>query len=162
MSDTPATHISDALKLQADGKVHFYEVNSLGGATVYIKPDNDWTWRGDDYYGLPISLSGEKQATEGTPTPKLTIGQQDLDLLPFKALIHGGNLDGAQIIRRKVLLDHVLSDSAISEDTYFRVKRIDSYSRSTITLTLATFSSAIGQTIPFREYVTPDFPWVTI
>lgn len=162
MPAKPQSHIEDALKLQADGRLHLYEINPLGGGTVFIKSDDNFVWQGDLYTGIPCSLTGEKMSTEGTPTPKLVIGQKDLDLLPFKALINDGHLDGAQIIRRKVLLDDALADLNISETTYFRVKRIDNYNRTNITLTLASFSGAISQTIPFRSYTTPDFPFVSL
>lgn len=159
----PANHIVDALKLQADGKVHLYEIYPISGGSLFVKPDNDVTWLGNAYEGLPMQLSGESASNDGsTPTPRLVIGQEDMDLLPFKGLINDGYLDGATIVRKKVLLDDLLANRDIKEATTFRVKRPESYSRTKITLVLATFSAAINQAVPFRQYTPPDFPWVDL
>jgi phage-related protein len=158
----PQTHVEDALKLKADGRIHLFELSPLSGGTIYFKDDNDVTWQGNTYEGLPCSLSGEEFRTEGTPTPKLTIGQDNLDLLPFKGLINDGKLDGATLVRKTLLLDDLINNRNIKQVTTFRVKRIDEYSRTKITVTLASFSQAQSQTLPFRQYVPPAFPWVDL
>jgi phage-related protein len=163
MSAIPQGHIADALKLQADGKLHLFEVFPVSGGSIFCKADNPVTWLGLDYEGLPMQLSGEGKSNDGsTPTPRLQIGQEDMDLLPFKGLINDGWLDGATIVRKKVLLDDLLANRDIKETTTFRVKRVESYSRTKVTLLLATFSAAISQTVPFRQYTPPDFPWVDL
>lgn len=162
MSTLPQSHIEDALKLQADGKVHLYELSPVTGGTIYFKQDNTLTWLGQEYEGLPCQITGEEISTEKMPTPRMTIGMEDLDLLPFKGLIHDGHLDGATLVRKIVLLDNLLNNRNIYERTTFRVKRPDSYSRTKISLVLATYSTANSQTIPFRQYIPPAFPWVDL
>lgn len=159
----PSNHIADALKLQSDGKLHLFEVYPVNGGSIFIKSDNPVTWLGNDYEGVPCVVSGETKSNDGsTPTPRMVIGQEDMDLLPFKGLINDGWLDGATIIRKKVLLDDLLANRDIKEVTNFRVKRVESYSRTKISLVLASFSAALSQTVPFRQYVPPDFPWVDL
>jgi hypothetical protein len=158
----PLNHVEDALKLQADGKVHLFELSPLSGGTIYFKTDNDVTWRGNLYEGLPCALTGEEFSTEGTPTPRLTIGDENVDLLPFKGLIHDGHLDGATVVRKTVLVDDLINDRNIFQRTTFRVKRPEGYSRTKIPLVLATWSGAVSQTVPFRQYVPPAFPWVDL
>jgi hypothetical protein len=107
-------------------------------------------------------VSGEDFSTEKSPTPRLVIGQEDLDLLPFKGLIHDGYLDGGMLVRKKVLLDDIKANLNVCERTVWRIKRPDQYSRTKISLVLATYSTATNQTLPFRQYVPPAFPWVDL
>jgi phage-related protein len=158
----PVSHVEDALKLQADGKIHLFELSPLSGGTIYFKSDNEVTWQGHTYEAIPCALTGEEFKTEGTPTPKFTIGQEDVDLLQFKGLVNDGHLDGATLVRKIVLLDDIINNRNVKQTAYFRVKRIDEYSRTKIAVTLASFSAALSQTLPFRQYVPPAYPWVDI
>ncbi|AGH48894.1 hypothetical protein G432_05835 [Sphingomonas sp. MM-1] len=87
MTAFPPSHVDGALKLRADGKIHLFELSPLGSGTIFFKSDNPVTWRGNTYESVPCALTGEEFKTEGTPTPKFTIGQEDVDLLAFKGLI---------------------------------------------------------------------------
>lgn len=163
MPAAPVNHVQDAQKLTADAKIPLYQMLPASGGTVYFKPDNDITWLGQLYEGLPCELSGEKYSADvSTPTPRLSIGQEQVDLLPFKGLIHDGMLDGAKIIRHKVLLADLLANNNVKETTEFRVKRIENYNRNQIILVLSTYSGASNQTFPHRQYTPPAFPWVRI
>ena len=163
MPTLPQSHVDDALKLTADGKVPLYELSPISGGTVYFTPDSDVTWQGQLYEGLPCQLSGEEISSEkSSPTPRLVIGQENLDLLPFKGLVNDGYLDGALLVRKKVLVEDLKADLNVCERTVFRVKRPDNYSRTVISLVLATYSTAHDQTVPFRQYVPPAFPWVDL
>jgi phage-related protein len=162
VSSLPQSHIEDALKLTADGKISLFELTPLSGGTIYFTQDADVTWRGQLYEGLPCQVSGEESSTEKSPTPRMTIGQENLDLLPFKGLINDGHLDGATLIRKKVLVEDMKADLNVYERTVWRIKRPDSYSRTKISLVLATYSTAHNQTLPFRQYIPPSFPWVDL
>lgn len=158
----PVNLIEDALSLTGDGLVDLYELNPVSGGSVFFKADNDITWLGDEYMGLPCTLTGEERDTEKTAQPQMTIGQENLDLLPFKALVHDGYLDGASLTRRRVKVDDLVANLNIKQVQTYRVKRVENYSRTHITLSLATFSGAITQVIPFRQYVPPAYPYVEI
>lgn len=159
----PVSHIEDAQKLIADAKISLFQLYPLSGGIIYFKNDNNTDWLGNTYEGLPCDLSGEKSSSDtSTPTPRMVIGQENADLLPFKGLVHDGFLDAARIVRHKVLLDDMINNRDIKETSVFRVKRIEGYSRSQISLVLSTYSGAINQTIPHRQYVPPAFPWVQI
>ena len=158
----PPNHIANALSLEADGEVWLFELHPLAGGSVYFKSDDSIIWQGNTYEGIPCSLTGEEFDTAKMPQPRLRIGQEDVDLLPFKGLIHDGYLDGATIIRHKILVDDLINNRNIKQSTYFRVKNPESYSRTQISLVLASYSSAVKQTLPFRQYVPPDFPWVEL
>lgn len=162
MSEIPAEHIADSHKLVADGRIDLYELTPSGGTgTIYFKADNDTPWRGKDYEGVPLGMSGEKKSIDtGLTMPKLTIGNGAIDLSPFKPLVHDGYLDNAIILRQTLLLDNLLNNRNIAERQMYRVKRVEQYSRTRIILQLATISDSLGFSMPYRQYLPPAFPSV--
>jgi phage-related protein len=160
----PSSHIVDSLRLDADGKIHLYELNpSVGSGQIRFKADNDVTWLSHLFTGIPVMIDGETFSAQGTsPQPTMVIGNVDIDLSAFKPLIWSGGLDNARIVRYKVLLDDLVNNRDIKETNYFRVKRVDSYSTSQIKLILSVFSPTGPSTLPFRQYVPPQFPFVVL
>ena len=162
MTEIPLEHIQDSHQLLADGRVDLFELTPAGGTgTVRFKNDNDVTWRGNTYTGLPCQLTGEKRSAEsGLSMPKLVIGQPNVDLSQFKALVYDGYLDNAIIVRLTLLLDNLINNRLIREINTYRVKRVEQYSRTQISLQLATISDSLGFSLPYRQYLPPAFPSV--
>lgn len=158
----PSDHIDDALKLTADAEIDLFELTPIGtSATIYFKSDNNATWQGHTYEGIPLIFSGIKKASDGSALmPKMTLGDGSVDLSPFKPLVYDGNLDGATLIHKVVLLDNLTNDRNIKETYIYRVKRVPNYNSVSIELQLATASDALGFTVPYRQYFPPDFPAV--
>lgn len=162
MPTLPTDHIQESMKLTADAEIDLFELSPLSGGTLYFKSGPEMSWLGNLYEGLVCALSGEEVSLEKMPTPRLVIGQENLDLLPFKGLVFDRHLDGATLVRRRVLLANIHANQNVKHTTVFRVKRVEEYSRTKISLQLATHSGAAKQTIPFRQYLPPDFPWVDV
>lgn len=162
MADIPLEHIKDSHKLLADGRVDLFELTPAGGTGVIrFKNDNDVTWRGNLYTGLPCTMTGErKNADTGISMPKLQLGQPNIDLSQFKALVYDGYLDNAIIVKMTLLLDNLLNNRLIRELATYRVKRVEQYSRSQISLQLATLSDSLGFSLPYRQYLPPAYPSV--
>lgn len=162
MTEIPIEHIRDSHQLIADGRVELFELTPAGGTGVLrFKNDNDVTWRGNTYTGVPLSVSGEKRSSDtGLSMPKLTIGQPNIDLSQFKGLVYDGHLDNAIVVRLTLLLDNLLNNRLIREINTYRVKRVEQYSRSQISLQLATLSDSLGFSLPYRQYNPPAFPSV--
>jgi phage-related protein len=162
VTEIPVEHIRDSHKLIADGRVDLFEMTPSGGTgVVRFKDDNDVKWQGNDYTGVPLTLSGEKKTSDtGLSMPKLQIGQDNIDLSQFKALIYDGYLDNAIILKITVLLDNLINDRLIREVTTYRVKRVEQYSRTQIILQLATVSDSMGFSLPYRQFLPPAFPSV--
>lgn len=162
MSTIPLEHIKDSHQLIADGRVELFELTPSGGTGVIrFKNDNDITWRGNTYTGLPCSLSGERRSADGgNSMPKLQLGQPNIDLSQFKGLVYDGYLDNAVVVRITILLDNLLNNRLIREISTYRVKRVESYSRSQISLQLATLSDSLGFSMPYRTFVPPAYPSV--
>lgn len=162
MSQIPQDHITDSHKLLADGRIDLFELTPSGSTGVIrFKSDNDVTWRGNIYSGLPVVLTGSKKtSTEGLSMPKLQIGQPNIDLSPFKGLIYDGFLDNAIITRSIILLDNLLNNRDVREVRTYRVKRVEQYSRTQILLQLATISDSLDFSLPYRQFLPPAFPSV--
>lgn len=162
MADIPIEHIKDSHKLLADGRVDLFELTPSGGTgVVRFKNDNDVTWRGQLYRGLPCSMTGEKRTADtGLSMPRLQIGQPNIDLSEFKPLVFDGYLDNAIVVKQTVLLDNLLNNRLIRELSTYRVKRVEQYSRSQISLQLATLSDSLGFSLPYRQFLPPGFPSV--
>jgi phage-related protein len=160
----PASHIVDAHKLTADGRIDLFEMTPAGSTGILrFKADNDVEWRGNAYTGLPVTLSGEdKSATNGSAQPRMIIGQPNINLSFFKPLVYDEGFDGATIVKISILLADVLANNLIRQQTFYRVKRVESYSRTQINLILATLSDSLSFSMPFRQYFPPDFPAVQI
>ena len=158
----PTEHIVDSHQLVADGRVELFElVPSEGTGTVRFKRDNDVTWRGNLYKGVPMSLQGEKKSSDtGLSMPRLTIGQENVDLSEFKPLAFDGYLDNAVITKLTVLVDDLINNRLIREIQVYRVKRLEENSRSKLIMQLATLSDAMGFQLPYRQYLPPAYPSV--
>lgn len=160
----PIEHINDSQKLQADGEIDLFELTpALGSGTIYFKDGNPVTWRSQLYEGLPVTFTGHKQSAENpSAKPNMMIGQPDVDISAFKPLVFDGGLDGATIMRTHILLDDMINNRLIRNNFYYRVKRVESYGRSRISLQLAALSDSLNFSIPFKQYLPPGFPAVSI
>lgn len=163
MSAYPPEQIADAHKLQADAEIFLYEMTPSAGGTIYFKSDNPVTWRGNEYEGIPLQFSGASRTTEvGTGRPTLTIGDTNLDLGPFKPLLFDGLVDGALVVRRRVLLEAIELNLNQSYDEHYKVRQTADYGRSSITLELARAADSLEFSFPFHQYYAPDFPTVMV
>jgi phage-related protein len=164
MSEIPLDHIKDSHELVADGRVELFELTPSGSTGILrFKDGNDQTWLGNPYIGVPLQLSGEKKTSDsGLSMPKLIIGQNNVDLSMFKALVYDGYLDNAVIVRSTLLLDNLINNRNIREVVTYRVKRVEQYSRTQISLQLATLSDSLGFQLPYRTYLPPAFPSVQL
>lgn len=164
MTAIPSSHIQDAQQLSADGVVELYELVPAGGVgTFRFKNDNDVTWRGNIYTGLPVAFSGDDiSADNGRSPPKIMVGAPNLDLSLFKPLINDGTIDGGTITRIRILLADVLANNLIREVTVYEIRQVVAYTRTQITLQLALPSDGVGFSLPNRQFVAPDFPTVLL
>ena len=164
MTAIPSSHIQDAQKLDADAVIELFELVPAGGTgTFRFKNDNDVTWRGNTYTGLPVVLSGEEISAEnGRGSLKMVVGAPNLDLSLFKPLINDGTIDGGTVTRIRILLADVLANNLVRETTVFEIRQVITYTRTQVTLQLALPSDGIGFVLPFRQYLAPAFPTVLL
>jgi phage-related protein len=160
----PQEHIQDAHKLTADGRLDLFALTpATGGGTLHFKADNDLTWRGELYHGLPLIFSSNGTTAEKpSDMPKLIIGEENTDLSLFKPLINDGHLEGCIILRYHVLLQNALDDSSLYELYTYRCKRVEGYNRASVSMQLASLSDSLNFALPVRQYLPPEFPTVQI
>lgn len=165
MSTTiPSQHIDDSQKLIADGMVTLFEITPAGSTGVIrVKSDDTVTWQGFEYTGIPIAITGEKrQSDSGLANPRLTVGQDNIDISLLKPLVFDGSLDNARIKKITVLSENLKNNLNVKEEVLYRVKRVESYTRTRISLILATYSDSLGFELPYKSYESPDFPAVLL
>lgn len=160
----PVEHIRDSHQLIADARIDLYELTpSGGGGVIRFKNDQTVTWRGFEYTGIPLKLSGEKRNSDtGLTMPKLVVGDENVNLSLFKPFVHDGHLDNAIVVKQTVLLDNLINNRLIREFAIYRVKRVEGYSRTKITMQLATLSDSLGFNMPHRQFLPPAYPSVTM
>jgi phage-related protein len=165
MSDQlPAGHISDSLKLDADGRVTLFELTpSVGSGVFRFKEGADATWLSNLYQGVGMGFSGDRRSGDGTSAlPKLTIGGDNMDLGALKPLLFDGSIDGGLVRRAQLLLDDLVNNRNISFDTWYRVKRVEDYSSRKVGIVLAPYAESFGAKLPRRKFVPPAFPYVSL
>lgn len=156
-------NVDSAQKLDPDGEVVLFELTTLSGSTIFFKNGPDITYRGDDYKGVPTSLSNEvRTVDDGLERQTLTIGSDEADLNILKSVLASGEVDGAAIIKRVIEVDDLVNDRNISNDSFYTVKQIENYSRSKIDLVLGRFSPSGRTTVPYKVYNRPAFPYVRL
>lgn len=154
-------HVDESLKLEADSYIDLFEIHLTDGATVIrINNYKDYTWQGNLYEGLACQLQGEVQsADEEANRPTLTI------MNPggiFKPYISTNVVDGATIVRKRLLRSLLEQNVNLCEQRQWFVGRVSTLTTQFIGLELRNLSDGPNSTIPARMYYPPMFPVVSL
>lgn len=160
---TPTTHLEEAHKLTADALVSLFEILLIGTATPVILCFTDGptvTWQGKLYEGHAIKMGSINRNADGErPRPSLQI-VNPIGL--FNGPAHAGYFEGAQVTRHRVLRAHVISNTLLSDTTYWYIAKIkELIANQSISFDLRMLSDGPEQQIPARMYTPPTFPFVT-
>ena len=156
----PYDHITDGQKLTADGIVDLYEITLTTGDKIYLKANNSVTWQGKDFEGTYIKLGGEKKMTSGEQSrPNLTVINPNG---AFSSLIGRGYLNRAEVIRYRLLYQHLLQNKPIFKRTIWRITRIPMVNDSVINLELRSPWDMPNFVTPARMFIPPEFPSVSL
>lgn len=158
----PLTHLQESQKLTADALVDLFIIDLKNDpVTLRFKTDNTVTWLGDTYEGVACQLTGDTRTAEGEePRPSLVV------MNPFgvwnDAAIRD-QLDLALVTRRRVLRAHLEGNVAIYQQHRWYVSRVrDLISGQSITFELRALTEGPNFQIPVRQYMPPEFPFVTL
>lgn len=167
MNDLPIEHIEDALTLTGSAYRNFFEIQLYPSGFLYLTPEATTTWQGKTYENWGMKLSGvARSSDDATARPKLGIANftYDENQVPIKGVfsaLHGQNaIEGATVIWRKVLIQHVDSDTDVKQERRWRVSRIASETPTLIMLELRNTLDGPRFTIPARKFLPPEFPQV--
>ena len=157
----PASHIEDANKLTADAKIDLFCIVLLDKVTkLFLKQDDTRTWQGDSYEGTAIKVSGVAQyADDQSSRPSLMLYNPRG---VFNTFIDQGLVEGATVIRYRLLKAHLDADLPIYQRQKWKVSRIASMRGNALALELRDMLD--GQIIitPARMYMPPDFPVMSL
>lgn len=157
----PQSHIDDAHKLIGDGIVELFEISLVPTGILRLKANNTVTWQSQTYEGVGIKLDEiQRSADDQSSRPKLLIGNP---AAVYSSLVRDGQLDGATVVRKKVLKANIDSNTNVFESQTWRALVVPSLNRRTITLELRELADgAPFFMLPFRTFSPPDFPLVSL
>ena len=160
MTDIPASHAQDALKLTADAYVDLFEITLRPSGKLYLKSNNDIEWQGKTWEGIALQLTGVFQNSgEESSRPRLNI------VNPagiFSAFIANNAIDRATINRYRVLKAHIDANTNIYRRQTWTVGRVASLNSKMIGLELRELSDGPNVLLPARVFAPPDFPVVSL
>lgn len=159
---TPVSHIAESQKLTADALVDLYQITLKDSPTVFrFKNDNTVTWRGNEYEGMACKLSGDSRTADGEESRASLQILNPLGIFNLPAM--AGDLDLAVMIRKRVLRQHIDSNTNIFEQRMWYVGRVrELISGQSITLELRNMTEGANFQIPVRMYIPPEFPLVSL
>jgi len=158
----PASHITESHKLTLDALVDLFEVQLAALPVIWrFKDDGEATWQGNTYEHWPCQFTGDERTADAKEArPKLRIVNPEG---VFNSFVMGGNVERATVIRRRLLRRHLASNSNIYEQRIWYVSRIpEMISGQAVTLELRNMSEGPRFMIPVRQFIPPEFPFVTV
>lgn len=155
----PVSHIEEALKLDADGIVHLYEVTlKKSGAKVRFTNNATVVWQGNTYSYWPCQQDKDVETSDSeTPRPALTVYNPDGVLT---SLASTGEFDLALVVRKEVLQAHVTANTNLFKQRVWFIGRVSSANRSNVTFELRTAIDIPNFQIPPRSFTPPEFPFL--
>ena len=157
----PVEHMEDAQKLEADAYIDLFQiVLSDRTSKLYLKMNHDVTWQGNTYEGTGIKIDGvATYASEEVSRPKLSIFNPEG---VYSALVDDGLLDGAKVIRYRVLKEDVDNDRPIYRAQQWKISRVSDLRVGAIVFELRDLMDGQTFMVPYRMFIPPDFPTVSI
>lgn len=160
----PASHVEEAQKLTADALVDLFELTLVGTPSptvVRFRDGPQVTWQANVYESMAVRLTGyEINADGGKSRPTLTIANP---AGIFNSFVFAGYIDGAQVIRRRVLLQHLEANVNLSDPIFWYVARVkELIAGQGVTMELRSLSDGADLLIPARKFMPPEFPFVTL
>ena len=156
----PFELVAQTQELQLQDQVDLFEITFVSGGRAYIKNGVEVTWQGNPYESMHCQLSGfSKSAGEEISRPKFQFVQLDG---VFSPLVHAGELDGATLVRKRVLKEHLEADINIKQENKWIISRVATLLDEGISVELRSFADGPNATIPARSFTPPDFPIMSL
>lgn len=160
----PVEHIQEGVKLTADALVDLYEITLVGAPSptvICITNGEECVWQGKLYEAHPCKITSISRSTDSErPRPTFSVFN------PFgliNAYAFQGYFDGARVIRRRVLRQHIVSNTALSDNQFWYISKVkELLAGQSASFELRMLSDGPEHQIPARMYVPPAFPFVTI
>ena len=156
----PASHVDNALKIEADGFVHLFKVMLLPSGVVGITSGQGITWQGVEYESLQCKLSGlGSHATEQVSRPRFDVQNPEG---AFSGLIAQGALEGSRLYRYRVLRADAEANNNVFQVQWWRIVRVARLNRETVSLELRESGDGPNFVLPANISPPPDVPTVSL
>ena len=166
---TPIEHIEDANKLEGDAFIFLYEIQLYPSGVMRLCADRTVTWQGEQYNLWGVRLVGVSNSSdEETSRPRLSLANFTYDPQgePVRGVLSSlqaqNAIEGATIIRRKVLRHNIENDLDIKEEKRWKVSRIASENPDLVVLELRNTLDGPRFVIPARKFSPPEFKQVKL
>lgn len=157
-------HAQEAMKLDVDGYVHLFSIvmTPPGEAVVTLSfcPTKTVTWQGYTFESFGVSLTDYKRESSAEASrPKFTVFNPEG---VFSRYVHAGWMDNAQIIRYRVLKQHLDGNINSFLKNTWRVGKVLNLSRSAAVFELRELLDGQFFVLPGRAFYPPEFPSVSV
>lgn len=161
MTELPHEQIDDVHKLTADAIVELFHIILNDGSNIYVKANDTVEWQGKSWEGIGIKMGTVTNSSDASESsrPQLAVANP---LGVFSSFVAAGKLDRAEILRYRVLRNHILTNRNIFSRQTWKVMRIVSLNKQMITLELRNQLDGPNFVTPARMYLAPEFPTVTL
>jgi lambda family phage minor tail protein L len=159
---SPASHVEESIKLEADGLVDLFEVYIKGTSTVvYFTNHPTVTWQGHEYDQIPSKMGGDRRSADPEES-RPTLQIQDIGGV-FTPYIVAKTLDYATLVRRRILRQHLEANLAIAETRMWLIARPkELVPKQTAVFELRNMTEGANFMIPARMFVPPEFPFIRL
>ena len=157
----PQEQIEDVHKLKADSLVELFHIILSDGSHLYLKANNTVTWQGITWEGIGMKMGGVANSSDASEAarPNLVIVNP---MGVFSSFVAARKIDRAEVMRLRVLGQHITENRNLYSQQSWRVMRITSLTEQAITMELRGQLDGPNFVCPARCYLPPEFPTVTI
>lgn len=153
-------HQEQARTLNPEPYVDLYEVRVNPSAVVRLTNHPNVSWAGSEWENWAVELNGLGAKTTGEVNrPQLRLA--NLGGL-FSPIVAGGLVYQGSVTRYRVLIQD-LHDGRVSYlRNFWEVSRVASLSKDAIVLELRAPMDRQDYSLPARQFIAPEFPYVTL
>ena len=153
-------HQEQARTLNPEPYVDLYEVRVNPSAVVRLTNHPNVSWAGSEWENWAVELDGLGAKTTGEVNrPQLRMA--NLGGL-FSPIVAGGLVYQGSVTRYRVLIQD-LHDGRVSYlRNFWEVSRVASLSKDAIVLELRAPMDRQDYSLPARQFIAPEFPYVTL
>lgn len=158
------THVEEALSLDADGYANLFSIRmsplGLPDVLLTLTPQKSVSWQGYPWESYGITITDYRRESSGEASrPKLTVFNPDG---VFSRYVHARWMDSAEVIRYRVLGQHLSANINSFLKNTWRVAKVLNLSKQSATFELREAIDGQFFVLPGRAYYPPDFPAVSL
>jgi lambda family phage minor tail protein L len=160
LSTEPVEHLAEARKLNPNPYVELFEIQIDAVHSIWCTSHPTIVWKNTKWENYPLTFSGYNvQSTGEQSRPKLQIANPNAI---FSSFIAVNAFNKATVKRYMVFRDDLVSDTPIYILNKWKVSRVASLTKDSVTLELRSILDGVRYTLPARQYMSPDFPSTTM